>query len=196
MRPVRQLFATLMVAGLALTTSSCDFAHVPTASLGGTPDLSAGDGPGNRPDIGGPGNQPEDGGLGYRPDPVIGSCAPAAGGSVTRTVGRQGGVIVLGSDTLLIPPGALHRPTAITASRPDQSPVRVIMLRPQGLRFHREAMLTMGYSDCDVRATGKLGIAEVTSDLQVIRGLRSRVHRKQQQVVADVQYVSNYAIAW
>lgn len=68
-------------------------------------------------------------------------------GSVTKTIGPLGGTIAVGPHSLVIPPRALAEPTAITATAPAGSLVRVDF-EPHGLRFSAPTALTLSYRHC------------------------------------------------
>ena len=74
-------------------------------------------------------------------------CTTTGYGSVTRTIGTGGGVIVIGPHTLAIPPYALSRSTTITATAPAGPNLR-IEFAPEGLQFARPTALRMSYSAC------------------------------------------------
>lgn len=74
-------------------------------------------------------------------------CTTTGYGSVTRTIGVGGGVILIGPHSLAIPPYALSRNTTITASAPAGRNLR-IDFEPEGLRFSKPTVLRMSYSAC------------------------------------------------
>jgi hypothetical protein len=126
---------------------------------------------------------------------LVDSCASLPSTTVSQTIGREGGTIAIGPDTLRIPPGALHKPVTIEAALPAGYFVNVVTFRPDGLRFHKPASLTMGYSNCSIYG-GNLKIAQVTDDLQIIGYLPSTNNRKNKTVSGRLEHFSNYAVAW
>ena len=142
MNRVRLMFSTLLV-GLVVTTSSC-----------GNDPLTA---------------VPPPKALEPEPAPalsviggwmaLIDSCSSLPAVSVQQTIGKAGGTIVAGPDTLRIPASALSKPVTITASLPDGYFVNIVKFQPDGLRFRKAATLSMGYSNCNVLAFLNLGIA-------------------------------------
>jgi len=179
MNRVRLMFSTLLV-GVVVTTSSCGN-DTPTAV-------------------------PQPKALEPRPEPelnvisgwkaLIDSCSSLPAVSVQQTIGKAGGTIVAGPDTLRIPASALSKPVTITASLPDGYFVNIVKFQPDGLRFRKAATLSMGYSNCNVLAFLNLGIAQVTDDLQIIQYLKSTDNKKTKTVTAQLQHFSNYAVAW
>jgi hypothetical protein len=127
---------------------------------------------------------------------IIDSCASLPTETVTKTIGKEGGVITIGPDTLTVPPYALTKPVTIEASLPDGYFVNVVVFHPDGLRFKKPASLAMGYSNCNVLNGWPVQIAQVTDDLEVIEYLRSTDNRKTKTVTGEVRHFSNYAVAW
>src|SRR2546430_6025920 len=77
-------------------------------------------------------------------------CSSLPYASQTRTIGPLGGTISAGPHTLVIPPGALTSPTAITMTAPTGLGVNAVKFQPAGLRFVTPAALTMSYSNCSL----------------------------------------------
>src|SRR5690606_25669377 len=78
------------------------------------------------------------------------SCSALPAESVTRTIGRWGGVIEVGPHVLRIPAFALDGPVTITATIPANSRVNRVEFQPHGLQFDRSAALTMSYANCNL----------------------------------------------
>ena len=114
-------------------------------------------------------------------------------GSVTKTVGKEGGVIAVGPHGIVIPPGALSAPTTITASAPAGNNVRVDFA-PHGLRFAKPVALNLSYRHCVlppllpriVYVDGKLRI------LELIPSLNSTLTRS---VTGKIDHFSGYMLA-
>ena len=123
-------------------------------------------------------------------------CSPQPFDSASQTIGPDGGTLTLGSNTLMVPPGALDTPTTISGVvQPDS--VNAVRFAPQGLVFQQPAQLVMSYANC-----GLLGslipkrIAYTTDDffiLQIIPSLDNVLNRT---VTGQVSHFSQYAIAW
>jgi hypothetical protein len=127
---------------------------------------------------------------------LVDSCSSLSSAPVARTIGRDGGVIAIGPDTLRIPPRALTHPVTIQASLPAGYFINVVVFEPSGLTFRKPASLTMGYSNCNLLANTGLEIAQVTDDLQIIEYLRSTDDKSAKSVTGVVQHFSNYAVAY
>jgi len=119
-------------------------------------------------------------------------CTTTGYGSVTRTVGPAGGIIVIGPHTLAIPPFALNQNVTITATAPAGRMLRVDF-EPEGLRFARPTALTMSYRACAnppvlprvVYIDDKLNLLEV---LPSVNSLFTR------SVTAKLNHFSGYAV--
>ena len=127
---------------------------------------------------------------------LVDSCASLIAEPVSKTIGREGGVIAIGPDTLRIPPKALTTPVTIQASLPAGYFVNLVTFQPEGLHFKRPASLTMGYSNCNLLINWNLRIAQVTDELQVMEYLKSSTNRRDKTVTGQLHHFSNYAVAW
>jgi hypothetical protein len=127
---------------------------------------------------------------------LVDSCSSLSSDPVSRTIGREGGMIAIGPDTLRIPPRALTHPVTIQASLPAGYFINVVVFEPSGLAFKKPASLTMGYSNCNLLANTGLEIAQVTDDLEVIEYLRSTDNKSAKTVTGVLQHFSNYAVAY
>jgi hypothetical protein len=124
-------------------------------------------------------------------------CSNLPYASTTQTVGIGGGIISAGPHTLVIPPGALTRPTTITMTVPTGLGVNAVKFQPEGLRFEVPAALTMSYANCSL--LGKLlpkRIAYTTDNLQILYYLLSLDNLLSKYVTGKVNHFSSYAIAW
>jgi len=70
--------------------------------------------------------------------------------SSTVTIGPLGGSLSAGPHTLVIPPGAVLRPTAITMTAPTGQGVNAVKFKPVGLQFLTPAALSMSYANCSL----------------------------------------------
>jgi len=123
-------------------------------------------------------------------------CDPLPYDSVTRTIGPDGGVLLVGPHRLSIPPGALDSPVAITAVTPSES-VNRVAFQPEGLVFTESARLTLSYANCDL--LGSLlpkRIAYVTGDLGILEYLLSLDDLASRTVTGRLDHFSSYAVAW
>jgi len=108
-----------------------------------------------------------------------------------------GGTISAGPHTLVIPPGALSSPTAITMTAPTGLGVNAVKFQPEGLRFTAPAVLTMSYANCSL--LGKIlpkRIAYTDDNLNIISYLLSLDNLLSKYVTGKVNHFSDYVIAW
>jgi hypothetical protein len=179
--PRMRLFCVALLLGVAVAVSSCGD-HTATGPAPAAPTL------------------PEaswiDDIITVLTSALVDSCGSLSSNPVSRTIGREGGVIAIGPDTLRIPRNALSRPVTITASLPAGYFINVVNFEPSGLTFKKPASLTMGYSNCNLLANFGLEIAQVTNDLQIIGYLRSTDNRSAKTVTGVLQHFSGYAVAY
>jgi hypothetical protein len=140
------------------------------------------------------------------PEALIGSlleptgllqCSALPYATSTRTIGSEGGSISAGPHTLVIPPAALSKPTAITMTLRTGLGVNVVRFEPEGLEFQRPVWLTMSYTNCDL--LGRLlpkRIAYADADLNVIEYLLSLDNLWAKRVTGKVNHFSDYVVAW
>jgi hypothetical protein len=113
-------------------------------------------------------------------------------------IGPQGGSIRVGKHLLVIPAGALTRPTLITAEEPSD-PVASVRFSPEGLQFAsgHPARLTLDYSNCPLGGLQILKrIAYTNEHLTILDYLLSRDNLLTMRVSANVEHFSRYAVAW
>ncbi len=120
-------------------------------------------------------------------------CATPAFGTVTQTVGPLGGVVRVGPHSLVIPPGALDGPVAITASAPEGQHVTVDFA-PEGLRFRYPAVLSLSYAHCDHRPLLPR-VVYIDDLLSILELLPSLDDLAGQAVTTKLRHFSGYAIA-
>ncbi len=122
------------------------------------------------------------------------SCSTQPYVSTTKNVGHAGGVIVVGTHRLVIPPGALRQTVTIRA---EQVPGRVNSVRfhPEGLRFDRPAVLTLSYANCSPLMILKR-VVYVNELLRILELLPSLDNRRDKTVTGAVRHFSRYAVAW
>ena len=114
---------------------------------------------------------------------------------VTRkAIGPEGGIIQVGTHTLVIPRGALRQQTTITA---EQMPGRTNSIRfsPEGLQFERPAVLTMSYQNCLLVLVAKK-IAYTDENLKILEVLRSLDLFGRRIVAAPIDHFSRYAVTY
>ena len=124
-------------------------------------------------------------------------CSSLPYASQTRTIGPLGGTISAGPHTLVIPPGALTSPTAITMTAPTGLGVNAVKFQPAGLRFVTPAALTMSYANCSL--LGKIlpkRIAYTDNNLNILSYLLSLDNLLSKRVTGKVNHFSAYVVAW
>lgn len=124
-------------------------------------------------------------------------CSDLPNASSTQTIGAAGGTLSAGPHTLVIPSGALLRPTTITMTAPTGLGVNAVKFAPEGLQFLAPAELTMSYSNCSL--LGKLlpkRIAYTDDNLNVITYLLSLDNLLSKRVTGKVNHFSDYVVAW
>ena len=115
--------------------------------------------------------------------------------AVTRkTIGPDGGVINVGTHSLVIPRNALRKNTTITAEQVRGS-TNSIRFSPEGLQFEKPASLTMNYKNCLVVLLKKK-IVYTDERLKVLEVLRSLDLFGSRTVSAPIDHFSRYAIAY
>jgi len=123
------------------------------------------------------------------------SCSTQPYAVATRTVGREGGVIVVGTHRLVIPADALSQSVTIRA---EQVPGRVNSVRfsPEGLRFERPAALTLSYGNCSFLLSVLKKVVYTDEQLRILELLPSIDLRFNQTVTGSIRHFSRYAVAW
>jgi hypothetical protein len=188
-------FAAL-IGALALSLAACTADVAPTAPR--APDVIAASQPAN--DLLGLDLDLGDtvSGLGETVSGVLSSltvfpCETPAYGSVTRAIGREGGLITVGPHSLYIPPGALQDRVSITATAKAGSQVKVDF-QPEGLRFKQPAVLTLSYEHCAKRPRHPK-IVYVDDLLSILELLPSLNERRKERVTGKLDHFSGYAFA-
>jgi hypothetical protein len=176
MKAARLVVIALLVGGLALAAACSD--RAPTAPQAPAPSASL---------------------LGSLLGPTgLLKCSNLPYDSTTATIGRWGGSVSVGPHTLVIPPGALSNPTAITMVLPTNlGGVNAVQFKPAGLQFRTPAALTMSYANCSL--LGNLlpkRIAYTTDNLQILSYLLSLDNLLSETVTGKVNHFSAYVIAW
>lgn len=120
------------------------------------------------------------------------ACNTPGYGSVTRTVGAAGGIIVIGPHTLAIPPYALSQNTTITATAPAGRMLR-IDFEPEGLRFERPTALTMSYRAC-ANPPALPRVVYIDDQLRLLEILPSVNSLFTRSVTAKLNHFSGYAV--
>lgn len=123
-------------------------------------------------------------------------CLPLDPKTGARSIGPAGGTLRVGEYTLNVPAGALDRTVRITMQQ-VQDTVNSVRFAPEGLRFNRPARLTMSYDNCGAVPNGRdHRIAYVDESLRVLEAPASRDDGRNDEVTADIDHFSRYAVAW
>ncbi|MFN2567643.1 MAG: hypothetical protein ABR499_21825 [Gemmatimonadaceae bacterium] len=120
-------------------------------------------------------------------------CSTPSFGSVTQSVGPAGGVVTVGPHSLVVPPGALDRTVAITASTKAADHVGVDF-QPEGLRFNYPAVLRLSYAHCD-RAPVLPKVVYVDDLLSILELLPTLNDPDNDRVTTRLRHFSGYALA-
>jgi hypothetical protein len=111
-----------------------------------------------------------------------------------KTIGYDGGTIVVGSHSLVIPKGALRSTTTITAEQ-ISGKTNSLRFSPEGLRFEKPAALTMTYKTCLLVLVSKQ-IVYTDEKLRILEVLRSLDLFSNRTVTAPIDHFSRYAVAF
>jgi hypothetical protein len=181
-----------LIGALALGLAACTADGVPSAPK--APEIPAASQPSNNLlDLGGTVS-----GLGETLSGALSNlrlfdCPTPAFGSVTEEIGPAGGVVKIGPHVLLVPPGALDREVAITASAPEDQHVAVDF-KPEGLQFKRPAVLRMSYAHCANRPLLPK-VVYINDLLSILELLPSLNDARGEGVTTRLRHFSGYAIA-
>ena len=122
------------------------------------------------------------------------SCQEQQYAVTSQTVGPQGGTIRVGKHTLVIPKGALRSNVRIKAEQ-MRGPTNSVRFSPEGLKFQRQAVLTLNYQNCRNIEVPK-AVVYTTDKLEVREILRSLDVLKLRIIAAPIDHFSRYAVAY
>ncbi len=130
--------------------------------------------------------------LGSVTDLLTCSAQPYA---VTRqSIGPDGGVVRVGTHTLIIPRDAVSEKVLITAEQIRGS-TNSVRFSPDGLQFNKSAVLTMSYQNCGLVLLQKK-IVYTDEKLKILEVLRSLDLFRSRTVSAPIDHFSRYAVAY
>jgi hypothetical protein len=112
----------------------------------------------------------------------------------TQAVGPEGGTIVVGQYSLVIPQGALSQRVSIKAEQMSGS-VNSVRFSPEGLRFAKSAQLTMSYKNCILVLKPKK-IAYTTELLKILDLLPTKDLFGSKTVTSPIDHFSRYAVSY
>jgi hypothetical protein len=122
----------------------------------------------------------------------IAGCTQRTAAFGSATIGREGGVVQVGTNYLVIPPRALSQPTLITGRMSAESFV-LIDFQPTGLVFQKAATLMLDATGCSVNSRTP-SILRVEDDGTVAERIHAYYLKHWQRVVAPISHFSAYAI--
>ena len=118
-------------------------------------------------------------------------CTPRDAQYGTATIGPAGGELDVGTDRLIIPPGALTETVQVSGSSPAGT-TPTIFFQPHGLRFRKSAGLILDASNCtDVPSVVYLSELGVDSP-PIVATYSTWWHT----VAAPIDHFSGYAVAF
>jgi hypothetical protein len=124
-------------------------------------------------------------------------CTPQPFDTDSARIGPLGGVVTMGNNALVIPPGALAAPVWIKGTVVSDT-VNSVRFSPEGLHFAKPAALVMSYSNCNLVAgllTPKR-IAYTRDNLSILEWLSSYDNILSRTVTGRVDHFSRYALGW
>ena len=130
--------------------------------------------------------------LGNVTDMLVCSSQPYA--ITKQTIGPNGGVLRVGTNSLAIPKGALSQKVTITAEQITGF-TNSVRFSPEGLRFQRPAALTMNYENCALVLLQKK-IVFTSENLKILEVLNSLDLFRSKTVTAPIDHFSRYAVAY
>lgn len=122
------------------------------------------------------------------------TCRSLPYASAARTIGPNGGVVSVGQYSLVVPAGALRTNVQIRAEQMSGR-VNSVRFSPEGLKFARPAVLTMGYENCVLVLLPKR-IVYTNELLKVLDILRTEDLLRRKSVTAPIDHFSRYAVAY
>jgi hypothetical protein len=121
-------------------------------------------------------------------------CAPQPYAVDTEVIGPEGGVLNVGTHSLIIPRGALSSRVQITGEQ-IKGKTNSVRFSPEGLQFERPAVLTMNYNNCALVLVQKK-IVYTDEQLKVLEVLKSLDLFRGRTVAAPIDHFSRYAVAY
>jgi hypothetical protein len=110
-------------------------------------------------------------------------------------IGPRGGVLQIGGSSLVIPDGALRSSVRISATRRADAS-GTIDFQPDGLRFHKPAMLVLSATDCETPTDGLAAVVHLGDQGEILETIAASFDRRWNEVAAPITHFSGYAIAF
>jgi hypothetical protein len=113
----------------------------------------------------------------------------------SKTIGVLGGTVVFGNNTLIVPPGAVLKPTLITATEAGDAHVSA-QFQPEGLHFLLPAVLTLSYQQCASPPPPTATIVYLQSLLgEILEILPAKLDLGLKSISTPIWHFSVYAVA-
>jgi hypothetical protein len=122
------------------------------------------------------------------------TCSPQPYAVTRQSIGPSGGVIRVGTHTLVIPGNAVSETVLITAEQVPGT-TNSVRFSPEGLRFQKPAALTMSYDNCALVLIQKK-IVYTTEQLKILEVLKSFDLFRSKTVSAPIDHFSRYVVAY
>ncbi len=121
------------------------------------------------------------------------TCEPLEYDADTDIIGPEGGKLSVGPHKLEIPKGSLSDYVLITAEMPLSDMVEV-SFEPHGLQFAKGAHLSLSYKHCFAPPQQRHWIVYIDGTDRVLEWLLSRDKKGLDEVSADIDHFSRYAV--
>ena len=115
--------------------------------------------------------------------------------SDTEMVGRRGGTLHFGGNSLEIPEGALDHTVRISARVVPNVDYLVVQFEPSGLTFDRPAILTLNVAGCALSQGSNPAVVYVGHDGRILEQIETVFSRWWHRVSAPIEHFSGYSIA-
>ena len=122
----------------------------------------------------------------------VASCSHRERRVGTGIIGSRGGILRVGTDYLVIPPGALESRTRIVATVVDGD-AATISFEPHGLHFERPATLLLDAAGCDF-AGREPALLYVDDEGSVLERIEGAYDPQSARLAAPIVHFSVYAV--
>ncbi|HEY0997599.1 MAG TPA: hypothetical protein VGD77_16535 [Gemmatimonadaceae bacterium] len=123
------------------------------------------------------------------------ACSRRPEASDTELVGRRGGTLRFGGNSLTIPEGALDHTVRITARVVPNLDYLLVEFEPSGLHFDRPATLSLNVAGCALPHGSDPDVVYVGHDGRILERIEAVFSRWWQRVSAPIAHFSGYSIA-
>ena len=126
---------------------------------------------------------------------VLVGCTKRAAFSDSGEFGPNGGTLWIGSNRLIIPPGALSDRVTISGTIVDDT-VAFIQFQPEGLRFKKPAGLVLDATDCNIPDDSVADVVYIDERGNIAERIQAQYSNAWHTVAAPIEHFSGYAIAF